>query len=423
MADSRIQRRIRWGVNALILVATVVLILLALFIPGFAIAMGLSAALTAVVMGGIGVGVGLLWNVAFSFFNWLMTRHERLTKGTSILEDQESPRQARQEGVSHSTPSQQPTALYSSLSSPILKSTPEIVKLAFYVVQGKQAEAEAMIKGNPNLLKQKCQVVDYSGRTLEGTPLQLALWAEDVKFHEKEVCMVEMIIPYLIHLQNGKAEKDSQILEQFPEGWEAEEEARLQKDEEELSKVVQGIENSTTDEEAQPYLKAWEAYLAKQKEGIIKTGRQVSSQLVVKAFELFDKKFDELGGYDSRKNNLVWRRVVGGAQRYLPTCYAQALCQGPYAIVEGKEFLRRSLEFRYSSGTVFYPLDLDPSFRLGEDYAAAVARGMAWGGRVGRVRAGGGDVFYKLCQTKNSKHSELIMPRADNQSRTQGHVM
>ncbi len=103
MADSRIQRRIRWGVNALILVATVVLILLALFIPGFAIAMGLSAALTAVVMGGIGVGVGLLWNVAFSFFNWLMTRHERLTKGTSILEDQESPRQARQEGVSHST--------------------------------------------------------------------------------------------------------------------------------------------------------------------------------------------------------------------------------------------------------------------------------------------------------------------------------
>ncbi len=286
------------------------------------------------------------------------------------------------------------------------------------MVQGKQAEAEAMIKGNPNLLKQKCQVVDYSGRTLEGTPLQLALWAEDVKFHEKEVCMVEMIIPYLIHLQNGKAEKDSQILEQFPEGWEAEEEARLQKDEEELSKVVQGIENSTTDEEAQPYLKAWEAYLAKQKEGIIKTGRQVSSQLVVKAFELFDKKFDELGGYDSRKNNLVWRRVVGGAQRYLPTCYAQALCQGPYAIVEGKEFLRRSLEFRYSSGTVFYPLDLDPSFRLGEDYAAHRGAGGAGHG----VR-GAGDVFYKLCQTKNSKHSELIMPRADNQSRTQGHVM
>jgi|GEM_PF-5354704 len=368
MADSRIQRRIRWGVNALILVATVVLILLALFIPGFAIAMGLSAALTAVVMGGIGVGVRLLWNVAFSFFNWLMTRHERLTKETSILEDQENP---LQEEVSDSTLSQQPKGLSSSslLSSPIFKPTSKIEQLALHVVQGKQAEAEAMIKGNPNLLKQKCQVVDYSGRTLEGTPLQLALWAEDVKFHEKEVCMVEMIIPYLIDLPNGKAEKDGQILKQFPEGWEAEEEARLQKDEEELNKVVQGIENSATDEQAQHYLKAWEAYLAKQKEGIIKTGRQVSSQLVAKAFELFDKKFDELGDYDSQKNNLVWRRVVGGAQRYLPTCYAQALCQGPYAIVAGKEFLKRSLEFRHSSGTLFYPLDLDTSFRLGVDYA------------------------------------------------------
>jgi hypothetical protein len=208
----------------------------------------------------------------------------------------------------------------------------KIEQLTTHVVRGEQLEAEAMIKKDPGLLLEKWRVKDYSGRTIEGTPLQIALGADDVKFHEDEECMAEMIVRYLMALPDGEERKNAQIREQFPEGWEIVEELKAKKDSEELHNVVQGIEKSKTDEEAEPFIEVFKNYLAQQKERVIKTGKHFNIQLLVEAFKLYEEKYDHLGGFYNRQNNLFWRKVIGTIERYLPACYAQAFCQSIYRI-------------------------------------------------------------------------------------------
>lgn len=71
-------------------------------------------------------------------------------------------------------------------------------KFLQYVVYGDQKKLEGILRDDPNLLPQlllkKGQVTDYSGRTIDGTALQIALAAEDVKYHDDEKCMAEMLM-------------------------------------------------------------------------------------------------------------------------------------------------------------------------------------------------------------------------------------
>jgi hypothetical protein len=103
---------------------------------------------------------------------------------------------------------------------------------------------------------------------------------------------------------------------------------------------------------------------------------------------------------------MFWQKVIGYIQRYLPACYAQAFCQGLYDIVDEGKKLSRSLEHqynKYNKRVKFYPLDLNPVFRLGVNYGACVGddgacgavSGQRWCGRTRTVR------LSKLCQTKN----------------------
>jgi hypothetical protein len=181
--------------------------------------------------------------------------------------------------------------------------------------------------------------------------------------------MAEMIVRYLIALPDGEEKKNVQIREQFPEGWEIVEELKAKKDSEVLHKVVQRIEKSKTDKEAELFIDAFKYYLEQQKARVIKTGKHFNIQLLVEAFKLYEEKFDLLGGYNSPRNNLFWRKVIGTIERYLPACYAQAFCQSIKSIVCGNK-LNRSLKFKYSPTVIFYPLDSNPEFRLGVDYAA-----------------------------------------------------
>jgi hypothetical protein len=67
--------------------------------------------------------------------------------------------------------------------------------------------------------------------------------------------LYRLIVRYLIALPDGEKKKNAQIHEQFPEGWENVEEAKT--DSEELHNVVQGIEKSKTDKEAEPFIEAF----------------------------------------------------------------------------------------------------------------------------------------------------------------------
>lgn len=78
----------------------------------------------------------------------------------------------------------------------------------------------------------------------------------------------------------------------------------------------------------------------------------------------------------------------------------QAFVMGIYNIVENKEKLIRSFEYRNWKGHYILPLDSDPIFRLGYEY-------FGWQSALGRGRTGVG------CVTKlfvNQKQLQLYTP-------------
>lgn len=259
-------------------------------------------------------------------------------------------------------------------------------------MKGEQEQAEAMLKNNPALILEKGRVTDYSGRTIEGTALQMALGAEDVGIQENEECMVEMIERYLKKLPNGEAIILEQQAAQFPKDYKAEEEKRNAEDIAALNKVIKVISAAKNDEKLEETckdaLEEFRKYLQSKTKEVITTGKHFNVQMLVEAFNLYDKNYESFGKdfagdcWDSPKNILCWRKVIGYIQRYLPACYAQAFAQGLYYILDKKEPLRRSLEFRSDKGIFFFPIDPNLLTGLGYDYAS-------WGG-WGAMRGGTG---------------------------------
>jgi hypothetical protein len=75
--------------------------------------------------------------------------------------------------------------------------------LVEHVVRGEQKEAEEMIIANPELLLMRARVKDYSGRTIEATPLQAAAGSDDGQ-------MEKMIQGHLSKLEDGEKEEKRQ---------------------------------------------------------------------------------------------------------------------------------------------------------------------------------------------------------------------
>ncbi|HAT8179844.1 TPA: hypothetical protein JA361_10350 [Legionella pneumophila] len=265
----------------------------------------------------------------------------------------------------------------------------QVQAFGLHVIRGEKKEAEKMILADPSLLLATIRVKDYSGRTIEGTALGMALGAEDVSYDGSK-CDIAVVQPpedlknltleyiknlniikkagyvrcadklfYRDKLNDGGIEikLDQTALKQFDAELKPQPKARTLSKEE-----VKQITSLTGHDHC-----------------VIKTGKHFSIQLLVKAFELYDKKYDDFGGFDSRKNNLFWQKVIGTIQRYLPACWAQAVCQGVYYIIEDSEKLRRCLKFRFNNDVVFFPLDSDPDFQLGDKYAGGALFGAALG--------------------------------------------
>ncbi len=283
-----------------------------------------------------------------------------------------------------------------------------VKKLLSHVIRGEQAEAEKMIKSNPHLLLETGMVEDYSGRKIAGTALQLALGAEDVKYHDDEECMVEMIDKYLKQLPNGEEIIAEQTAKQFPDGWQAEEEKRVARDLEKLNEVFDTIEKSANPADWKEAINGLRNYLAfENKSNIIRTGKHFNHQLLVEVFDLYNQNYGSFGGwFDSAKNNAIWHKVIGTIERYVPAATAQALCTALNTIVDEKGKLQRKLTLRnYPSGREisYFPLDTDSGSMLGRDFA--VYSGSCGGAAVRILWLSG---FSKLMLNKNINLAALI---------------
>jgi hypothetical protein len=173
-------------------------------------------------------------------------------------------------------------------------------------------------------------------------------------------------------LPDGETEIARQNLAQFPEGWEKKEEERVQRDAEALKKVTEAIKNAKDGDDCDADIQAFLAYLADENKGkgMFKTGFYLNDQLLTDAKIFFEDNYALFGGDGGHKNDLMGRKVIGGIERYATACLAQAICQDPFRIVVKGEKLRRSLYYRNFRSSHF-PLDADPSYILGRDYAGA----------------------------------------------------
>lgn len=299
-------------------------------------------------------------------------------------------------------------------------------KLTTHVIRGEYAEVKAMLEKASaipamlrTLLTTSRQVETYSFREIngkkqyvkvQGTPLQIALIACDVNTgkdkdgNDKNDGMAEMIIGYLLELSDGKEIMAKQIRDIQPE--EKEKMARRKTMFDALHKFVNAIAESKSDDDkalvdARDAL--WEQICPKD---VITTDMHYSliEDLLVEAFKLYEEKYDDFGDFDSRKNNKAWREIIGGIQRNLSTPDAQAFCQSLYDLVEDGKKLNRSLKFRLNANVAFFPLDSDPRFRLGVDFAAGWR---CWPGPMSAASRSCADIFKTYVEQKQQRCNDL----------------
>lgn len=244
------------------------------------------------------------------------------------------------------------------------------------VVLGNQAEAERIIKCNPKLLiSTQGKATDHTDKTFTGlSPFQAALcgWDDD---------MAAMMKPYFAQIENGQVEMENQSKEIFPNGIEAH--VKAQEDAAfDFSEIINEILNAPENEVQAALNKQFDTNLALHQalESFRSKFDEISCHELVfnpqhfyRAIQQYIEAFDKTDSWDKR--DLIWRQVFGYTQRHFSACYGQAVAQGIYYLVEEKEALRRSFNFRFGGGALF---PLGGLAGAGYDFAAS--------GR-GRIRA------------------------------------
>jgi hypothetical protein len=288
-----------------------------------------------------------------------------------------------------------------------------LTQLLQHVAFGEKWQAEKIIKAKPQLLLLKGPIVkNYAGFEIQQTAYQMALMAGDVfvKFKNgvyqpdaKGEEIKEMIERYLIEFlgeEKGIAEIERQKNEVCPGEFKTFEEnfavylkEKNKKDSQAVKTMFQAIANAkaTTEEdliiECNKDLKEFKTWL--EPKDVITTGIHFNALTLVSAHEEFDANYLLFGNHwESPKNVFAWQKVVGLVQRYLNTCDAMVLCQGPNDLVQNGEPFERRLTFTHGNVTVFFPLDSDPKADgvLGKNCAVA-----GWEGAdsLGACAAGG----------------------------------
>ena len=235
--------------------------------------------------------------------------------------------------------------------------------LVSYVIKGEEADALKMIDAKPSLLLRSQLIapppLDHSGRPYKGfTPFQVALLNHDMTLWKK-------MEHYFDKLPDGKTAKATQFEKIFPQG--------LPKQNPYDFKALVEVISASSDADI-------EAALKKESNGTpicqaLENFRVTFTRLamnetffnrlhLIEAFLIYQDQFDT---WSPKQRNLFWRQIIGYTQRFLPASYAQAFCQGLYAILVEEEMLTRSLNFRSDSASAsYYPLS--ESAGLGYDF-------------------------------------------------------
>lgn len=285
------------------------------------------------------------------------------------------------------------------------KAKRKISPLLLAVVQGDETKVKRI--GNSALVcSTRGVATDYSKRGIQGlTPFQAALCHGDVE-------MCEMIKKeFFSQLNEGQAEMEKQFNAVFPNGIEAH--VKMQQDNVfDFNEILQAIIHAPENEVTAALDKAFDNNLplhqALEKFRKAFTEKSLSEIVfnpyhLLKAFETYNAEFDNLGNWDKR--DLFWRQVIGFVQRYLPACMLQAFAQGICGIVEEKEPLRRSFQFKLHDESI---LPANAFSGLGFDWAAPGAAAAGWLKAVAMARL---RYFFEImCQTKTSSLEKLLSP-------------
>ncbi len=251
-------------------------------------------------------------------------------------------------------------------------------QLLWLVARGKKRQAEALISQYPELLFCSGQTTDYSyyyrdGKRIQGkrkgTALQIALADKDFNLYDNNgnllgEGMVEMLQRHFKKLFNGEAEMARQILEQFPPGWEEQEEIDHIKHLEALRKVRTAIAAASNDEEYSAAILEFQNALAPQ-EGL-KKGTQWDAKLLQAAFEM---GYEEYYGTHP-KDLLFYTKIIGYLQTLAPANFAMAQVQGLKNLLEDGESFKRNLKFLIRAEHYpeqYYPFSSVVNFRIGFD--------------------------------------------------------
>lgn len=286
-------------------------------------------------------------------------------------------------------------------------------KLLLHIVRGEPGAAQVMIEANPALLLGTGTVETFAAGVMDRRAT-VAGTAYGVACGQMDEEMADMVANLLDRHYPG--ERETQRKMHFPDGEQdnltVEHAGALQDIFDALERasnsacrcVCKGIRRAAP-AGALELLLALTSFRNKTKpQGVISKGFHFSMPLLFKAYSLFLVNFDKFGGYRSYKNKIVWRKVYGDILRSVTGCYGQALAYGIDALMENTEGLTslpRSYVFTnrrytlidlmdlYSSvkdkeklcsifatfssihDHFYFPLDTEPDYRLGVDFAVS----------------------------------------------------
>ena len=289
----------------------------------------------------------------------------------------------------------------------------EAAEYAIYPTKENVEKLKELLKDCPALLLHPVIVKNRHGKVINGTVYQVAL-------HECDDELINDVIkPAFKKLHNGLETMEVQRKIWLPEGWLEAEERACASALAAIDNLFAAFENASnpndvTESPQHPftitinhqgakaaldaYQKAIDSLYTPTNE-VITGGRDPGTRLLERIMDRYEK-YNALGGFNTPRNNALLRKGFGYAQQFAPVNFMQTFAQGPYYIVENKEKLTRSFEYRNWRGHFILSVDSDPLFRLGHEYFADAAASV----REGRGTAlwGWGGFYKTFCQSKTA---------------------
>ena len=299
------------------------------------------------------------------------------------------------------------------------------------------ADIKNMLEKDPSLLleeldEKECSAIrGPSGHSASRTAYRTVLATEDTQ-------LAEMIREKLIQVA-GVDEANKQFNDQFPKGWEKDEEKQWQPIFAQLETLTQAISTAEltnndivssgrpayivtvkTGSDVDTALTEFRKLLDATLKDSATTGRHFNPTFLLKTFQIYYAHYPHDFGNDWEDPRALafWQFTVGYAQRFLPVNYVQAFIDGLY---NSEEKLRtglpqyRALKFKVYDvasqslvSTDFYPLS---ESRLGFNFAIVVVdvlvNALAAGRAAPALAGNAARVFQSLCQSKTANLQNL----------------